>query len=74
MPPSAPSTTLSTSTTQAPVSSTTSSAPSATTTGGGGGCTAKQWEQCAGINYSGCTTCAAPYSCNYINDYYSQCY
>lgn len=60
-----PSTTLVTSTT-----TTTSSAPATTTTGGG--CTAGQWEQCDGIGFTGCKTCASPYTCNYINDYYSQ--
>ena len=38
-----------------------------------GGCTAAQWQQCGGNNYSGCKTCASPYTCKVINDYYSQC-
>ncbi|KAL2160746.1 hypothetical protein VTH06DRAFT_943 [Thermothelomyces fergusii] len=54
--------------------STTSSAPATSTTSGPGGCTAAQWQQCGGIGFTGCTTCEAPYKCNYINDWYSQCY
>lgn len=34
---------------------------------------AAHWTQCGGINWSGPTTCEAPYSCQVINDYYSQC-
>lgn len=37
------------------------------------GCTAAQWAQCGGIGFSGCTTCASPYTCKKQNDYYSQC-
>ncbi|KAK3486662.1 glycosyl hydrolase family 61-domain-containing protein [Neurospora hispaniola] len=43
------------------------------TGGGGGGCTAAQWAQCGGMGFSGCTTCASPYTCKKQNDYYSQC-
>ncbi|KAL2168391.1 hypothetical protein VTG60DRAFT_7304 [Thermothelomyces hinnuleus] len=68
-----PSTTLATSTTKAS-SATTTSAPATSTTAGSGGCIAAQWAQCGGINFTGCTTCASPYKCNFINDYYSQCY
>ncbi|KAK4148799.1 hypothetical protein C8A00DRAFT_19431 [Chaetomidium leptoderma] len=53
------------------VTSKTSAAPTTTTTPSG--CTAAQWSQCGGINYSGCKTCAAPYTCKVSNDYYSQC-
>lgn len=38
-----------------------------------GGCTAAQWAQCGGVGFSGCTTCASPYTCKKQNDYYSQC-
>ncbi|KXX78310.1 Feruloyl esterase B [Madurella mycetomatis] len=65
------STTFATSTTRAGVTSTTSPAPPASTTPSG--CTASQWSQCDGVNYTGCKTCASPYTCNYINDWYSQC-
>ncbi|KAL2017761.1 hypothetical protein VTK56DRAFT_1679 [Thermocarpiscus australiensis] len=61
-----PSTTLVTSTTKA-----TSAAP--TTSTSTSSCTVPQWGQCGGITYTGCTTCAAPYTCKYSNDYYSQC-
>ncbi|KAK4107774.1 carbohydrate-binding module family 1 protein, partial [Canariomyces notabilis] len=63
--PSGPSTTFTTSTTR------TSTAPA--TTSSTSSCTAAQWAQCAGIGYNGCTTCASPYTCKYINDWYSQC-
>ncbi|KAG7294570.1 hypothetical protein NEMBOFW57_004646 [Staphylotrichum longicolle] len=56
------STTSTTSTSAAPATSTKPS-----------GCTAPQWSQCDGIGYSGCKTCAAPYTCKYSNDWYSQC-
>ena len=77
------STTLITSTTKAstvtPISSTSitsktstsTSTPPATTSASG--CTASQWSQCGGIGYTGCKTCAAPYTCKYSNDWYSQC-
>ncbi|KAK3306133.1 carbohydrate-binding module family 1 protein [Chaetomium strumarium] len=61
-----PSTTLVTSTTTS-----TSPAPATSTTASG--CAASQWAQCGGNNFSGCTSCAAPYTCKYINDWYSQC-
>ncbi|KAI0081704.1 cellulose 1,4-beta-cellobiosidase precursor [Panus rudis PR-1116 ss-1] len=36
--------------------------------------TVPQWGQCGGIGYTGPTTCASPYTCHKLNDYYSQCY
>ncbi|KAJ4286390.1 hypothetical protein N0V88_008013 [Collariella sp. IMI 366227] len=55
----------STSTSQAPPASTSSSSP---------GCTpVAQWSQCDGINFTGCKTCTAPYTCKYVNAWYSQC-
>ncbi|KAK3936170.1 putative acetylxylan esterase A [Diplogelasinospora grovesii] len=48
-------------------------ATSTTTTGSTGGCTAAHWAQCGGIGYTGCTTCASPYTCRVSNSYYSQC-
>jgi endo-1,4-beta-xylanase len=59
-----------------PPSTTTTTAATTTTPpsgGGGNGCTAPHWAQCGGIGYSGCTTCEAPYTCKYSNDWYSQC-
>lgn len=51
--------------------------PTQPSSGGGGGgdsgCTVAQWQQCGGNNFSGCKTCASPYTCKVINDYYSQC-
>ncbi|KAL2194510.1 carbohydrate-binding module family 1 protein [Corynascus similis CBS 632.67] len=52
-------------------SSTTSPAPATSTTSSG--CTVPQWAQCGGINYTGCTTCAAGFKCTVSNEYYSQC-
>ncbi len=63
-----PTTTLATS-----VRTTTTSAPATTTTASSGGCTAARWAQCGGIGYTGCTTCAAPYTCKFSNNWYSQC-
>jgi cellulose 1,4-beta-cellobiosidase len=51
-------------------SSTTSSSAGGPTGGSG---TAGHWEQCGGQGWSGPTTCASPYTCVKINDYYSQC-
>ncbi|AEO67939.1 carbohydrate-binding module family 1 protein [Thermothielavioides terrestris NRRL 8126] len=52
-------------------STTTSTAPPATSSTPS--CTAAHWAQCGGIGYTGCTTCASPYTCTALNDYYSQC-
>ncbi|KAL0957073.1 hypothetical protein HGRIS_003170 [Hohenbuehelia grisea] len=35
--------------------------------------TVNQYGQCGGIGYSGPTGCVAPFTCNKVNDYYSQC-
>ncbi|KAI1437222.1 fungal cellulose binding domain-containing protein [Xylaria sp. CBS 124048] len=32
-----------------------------------------QYAQCGGLSYSGSFQCASPYTCQYQNDYYSQC-
>ncbi|KAL3489685.1 endo-1,4-beta-xylanase precursor, partial [Aspergillus germanicus] len=57
-------TTTTTSTTTA-----TSTTPSATTTSTG----AARWGQCGGNNWGGPTTCVSPWTCTYVNDWYSQC-
>ncbi|EGS18918.1 putative cellulose binding protein [Thermochaetoides thermophila DSM 1495] len=62
---SVPSTTLSTSTRTTTTSST--SAPTPT------GCTSQRWGQCGGIGWTGCTTCASPWTCTKLNDWYYQC-
>ncbi|PON23316.1 glycosylhydrolase family 7-1 [Trichoderma gamsii] len=59
--PPASSTTLRTSTT----TSKTSTAPPS--------CTQTHWGQCGGNGYTGCKTCASGTTCQYSNDYYSQC-
>ncbi|KAK7954301.1 carbohydrate esterase family 1 protein [Apiospora saccharicola] len=54
---------------------TTTAAPSPTNGngGGGGGCSAAQYSQCGGSGYTGCKTCAAPFTCKVSNEWYSQC-
>ncbi|KAK0641010.1 hypothetical protein B0T16DRAFT_334141 [Cercophora newfieldiana] len=58
---SKPAVTTSTSTSQAPATTT------ATTPLAG------RWAQCGGIGFQGPTACAAPWTCTYQNDWYSQC-
>ncbi|KAL3442250.1 endo-1,4-beta-xylanase precursor [Aspergillus insuetus] len=58
-------TTTTTSTTTA-----TSTTSSATTTSTG---TAQRWGQCGGNNWAGPTACVSPWTCTYVNDWYSQC-
>ncbi|KAI1640120.1 carbohydrate-binding module family 1 protein [Biscogniauxia mediterranea] len=44
--------------------------------GGGqapGGCASAKYGQCAGKTWNGCTSCAARSTCQFQNDYYSQC-
>lgn len=58
----------------AQVPTTTPSAPSSTSTPAGPtGCAAARWNQCGGIGYTGCTSCASPYTCQKLNDWYHQC-
>jgi xyloglucan-specific exo-beta-1,4-glucanase len=47
-----------------------STASSSTPTGT---CTVGHYAQCGGLTYTGCTTCATPYTCMFSNPYYSQC-
>ncbi|PLB46446.1 putative endoglucanase [Aspergillus steynii IBT 23096] len=62
-------TTTATRTTTATATSTrTTTATTATSTA-----VAKQYEQCGGNNWSGPTVCVSPYSCQKVNDWYSQC-
>ncbi|KAI5120273.1 hypothetical protein M0805_005330 [Coniferiporia weirii] len=56
-----------TSTVPAPTSSSTPSSTAAPGTG------AAEYAQCGGIGFTGTTTCASPFTCNVVNDYYSQC-
>lgn len=62
------STTVKTTSTTSTVKTTTSSAPTATATAVAG-----HWSQCGGIGFTGPTVCAAGYTCQKQNDYYSQC-
>ncbi|KAJ7636211.1 carbohydrate esterase family 1 and carbohydrate-binding module family 1 protein [Roridomyces roridus] len=34
---------------------------------------AAHWAQCGGMGWTGATTCAAPYTCQMLNEYYYQC-
>ncbi|KAI1145064.1 glycosyl hydrolase family 61-domain-containing protein [Nemania diffusa] len=36
-------------------------------------CATAQWAQCGGSGFTGCSTCATPYTCKKQNEYYSQC-
>ena len=62
-----------TTTTVATTMATSTKPATTTTTAASGGCTAAHWAQCGGSGYTGCTTCASPYTCKYSNDWYSQC-
>jgi cellulase len=68
---SSTSTTLVTSTKTS--TSTSSTSTKATSTSSASGATQTHWGQCGGLYYTGPTACAAPYSCVYSNDWYSQC-
>ncbi|KAL7930531.1 carbohydrate-binding module family 1 protein [Trichoderma chlorosporum] len=68
-PPASSSTTLRTSTTTA--SRTTTS--SKTSTSGAPTCTQTHYGQCGGDGYTGCKTCASGTTCQYSNEWYSQC-
>ncbi|KAM7203910.1 beta-glucanase [Rhypophila sp. PSN 637] len=67
------STTLVTSTTKPAVITTTSTTSAAVPTTTTPSCTAGQYAQCGGNGFSGCTNCAAGFTCKYSNDWYSQC-
>ncbi|KIO27858.1 carbohydrate-binding module family 1 protein [Tulasnella calospora MUT 4182] len=51
----------------------TTSQTTTTTTTTSGGATAPHWGQCGGQGWTGPTVCAAPYTCQYSNAWYSQC-
>jgi acetylxylan esterase len=64
---------VTTSTTSAKVSTTLTTSVATTTSTGTASCTAAEWDQCGGIDWTGCTTCASGLTCTEFNDYYSQC-
>jgi cellulase len=45
----------------------------APTQGSGSGAVAQRYYQCGGKGFSGPTSCASSYTCQFQNDYYSQC-
>nr|AGV05132.1 glycoside hydrolase family 7 protein [Achaetomiella gracilis] len=53
--------------------STSTSAPAATTSTSTGGAKAGHWQQCGGNGFTGPTQCESPYTCQKLNDWYSQC-
>ncbi|KAF8900886.1 glycosyl hydrolases family 11-domain-containing protein, partial [Gymnopilus junonius] len=55
--------------TTTPTATPTTTPPSGTPASG----TAAHWDQCGGIGFTGPTVCAAPYTCQASNPYYSQC-
>jgi len=52
---------------------TTAAGSTPTTTAGSTGGTSAEYGQCGGIGWTGPTVCAAPYTCQVANSYYSQC-
>ena len=61
-----PTTTTTTTTTKPTTTTTTAGNP-------GGTGVAQHWGQCGGNGWQGPTTCASPYTCQKVNDWYSQC-
>ncbi|KAF9462792.1 glycosyl hydrolase [Collybia nuda] len=64
--------TCNTSVTTAPGTTATTNPPTSTTTTANGA-TQTQYGQCGGQGYTGPTACVSPYTCQFLNDYYSQC-
>ena len=52
---------------------TTTTTTSSTSTSTGSGTGSAEWGQCGGIGWTGPTTCQSPYTCKFLNSYYSQC-
>ncbi|QRV94461.1 glycoside hydrolase family 61 protein [Ceratobasidium sp. AG-Ba] len=70
--PTGPATTAAPVTTDPPASTpATSARPTTTSVPSTGG--AAHYAQCGGQGWSGATTCASPYTCTKVNDYYYQC-
>lgn len=70
-------TTLTTSTTATgtttSMTTTTTTTTATTTTATGTGTPVAQWGQCGGNGYTGSTTCASPYSCTCLSQWWCQC-
>ncbi|KAG4035739.1 hypothetical protein MFRU_001g05070 [Monilinia fructicola] len=69
----ASSTSASTSTSASGGGTTTSSTTTTSAGSGGTGTPVAHYGQCGGAGYTGSTACASPYTCTYLNAYYSQC-
>ena len=65
--------TTSTKTTSTSTTSTKTTSTAASTTSSSGGAEQTRWGQCGGLYYSGPTKCQSPWTCQYQNDWYSQC-
>ncbi|KAK6509757.1 hypothetical protein TWF481_004487 [Arthrobotrys musiformis] len=72
-PSSGTTTTTTTTRTTTAATTTTTSRTTTTTAGSSGSCTAALYGQCGGSGWSGCTACASGSTCQYSNDWYSQC-
>jgi xyloglucan-specific exo-beta-1,4-glucanase len=68
-----PTSAVTTTTTVSTTSSRTSTSQPPATTSATAPKLANRWEQCGGNGFQEPTTCAAPWSCKYQNDWYSQC-
>lgn len=53
--------------------STAGASATSTSAAASGTATAARWGQCGGTGWTGATVCASPYTCTYLNAYYSQC-
>ena len=62
-----------TSTTSTTSTSTKTTSTAASTTSSSSGAEQTRWGQCGGLYYSGPTKCQSPWTCQYQNDWYSQC-
>jgi cellulose 1,4-beta-cellobiosidase len=60
-------------TTSTTKSTTTTTTKTTTTTTGPSPTGAGHYDQCGGKTWTGATTCVSPYTCQKLNDYYSQC-
>ncbi|KAF7349818.1 hypothetical protein MVEN_01282000 [Mycena venus] len=60
-------------TTSTKASTTTISSTTTSSTTSSSGTTSPEYGQCGGLGWTGPTVCAAPFTCTYSSEYYSQC-